>query len=61
MCIKCTNTFTFAENKPIFSGLNADEVNAGNIEATEVESLLYGVQKECECTSVYRMKCNNAS
>ena len=39
MCIKCTNTFNFAANKPIFCELNADEVNAGSIEATEVESL----------------------
>ena len=44
MCIKCTNTFTFAENKPTFRELNADEVNAGSIEATEVESLFM----ECE-------------
>ena len=55
MCIKCTNTFTFAENKPTFRELimNADEVNAGSIEATEVESLLI---MECEknvSTQVY--------
>ena len=39
VCIKFTSIFNFVENKPIFRDLNADEVNAGSIEATEVERL----------------------
>ena len=54
MCIKCTNTFTFAENKPTFRELNADEVNAGSIEATEVESLFMECGKNVSA-QVYTM------
>ena len=44
MCITCllrlaTQTYSYSENKPIFRDLNADEVNAGSIETTEVGSL----------------------
>ena len=43
-CVHCvlvtfTKAYRFVENMPIFRELNADEVNVGSIEATEVESM----------------------
>ena len=57
-----TNTFNFAENKPIFRELNADEVNAGSIEATEVESLCMECGKNVSAqVCSYHMTCVTAS
>ena len=54
MCITCwphfTKTFTYSENKPIFRDLNADEVNAGSIETTEVDSLCMECGKDVSVT-----------
>ena len=41
-----TQTFNYSENRPIFRDLNADEVNAGSIETTEVDSLCMECRKD---------------